>query len=94
MRVYQENKVNPAGGCLPLLIQMPIIFSLFQVIRHPLQHLMKLGKDAIGTLSEYVAGALGVEGLASHTREIDIINYFNENIGELTQFSTSTTTLL
>ena len=28
MRVYQEKKVNPAGGCAPLLIQMPILISL------------------------------------------------------------------
>ncbi len=86
MRVYQENKVNPAGGCLPLLIQMPIIFSLFQVIRHPLQHLMKLGSDSINTLSEYVSSVIG-EPLQSHNREIDIINYFNEHIEELKQFS-------
>jgi YidC/Oxa1 family membrane protein insertase len=29
IKLYQENNVNPAGGCLPLLIQMPILFSLY-----------------------------------------------------------------
>ena len=33
MKFYQENKVNPFGGCLPLLIQMPIFIALFQVLR-------------------------------------------------------------
>jgi YidC/Oxa1 family membrane protein insertase len=33
MKFYQENKVNPFGGCLPLLIQMPLLFALFQVLR-------------------------------------------------------------
>lgn len=35
MALYQENNVNPASGCLPLLIQMPIWFALFSVLRTP-----------------------------------------------------------
>lgn len=33
MKLYQENKVNPLGGCLPLLIQLPIILALFRVFQ-------------------------------------------------------------
>lgn len=33
MELYQTHKVNPAGGCLPLLLQMPILFALFGVLR-------------------------------------------------------------
>jgi len=33
MELYQERGVNPAAGCLPLLIQMPIWFALFRVLR-------------------------------------------------------------
>lgn len=33
MRFYQENKVNPLASCLPLLLQMPIFFALFRVLR-------------------------------------------------------------
>ncbi|KHG66203.1 membrane protein [Thermus sp. 2.9] len=32
MKLYQEHKVNPAAGCLPLFIQMPILFILWKVI--------------------------------------------------------------
>ena len=32
MKLYKDNKVNPASGCLPMLIQVPIFFSLFKVI--------------------------------------------------------------
>jgi YidC/Oxa1 family membrane protein insertase len=32
MALYKENKVNPAGGCLPMLVQMPIFFALYQVL--------------------------------------------------------------
>ena len=32
MELYREHKVNPLGGCLPLLLQMPIFFALYQVL--------------------------------------------------------------
>ena len=37
MKFYQENKINPLAGCLPLLVQMPIFFALFGVMRDPVQ---------------------------------------------------------
>ena len=33
MALYKEHKVNPMSGCLPLIIQMPILILLFQVLR-------------------------------------------------------------
>ena len=32
MKLYKERKVNPASGCLPLIVQIPIFFSLYKVI--------------------------------------------------------------
>ena len=32
MKLYQENRINPLGGCLPLLLQFPVFISLFSVI--------------------------------------------------------------
>jgi YidC/Oxa1 family membrane protein insertase len=34
MKLYSDHGINPAGGCLPLLLQMPILFSLFSVLRN------------------------------------------------------------
>ena len=31
--IYQKEKINPLSGCLPLLIQMPILFAMFVVMR-------------------------------------------------------------
>jgi YidC/Oxa1 family membrane protein insertase len=36
MKLYKDHKVNPLGGCLPLLLQMPIFFALFTLLRKPL----------------------------------------------------------
>jgi len=32
MKFYSENKVNPFGGCLPLILQLPIFFALFRML--------------------------------------------------------------
>jgi len=37
MELYKENKVNPVGGCLPMVIQIPIFFSLFVVLRSAIE---------------------------------------------------------
>lgn len=37
--LYREEGINPAGGCLPMLIQMPIIFGLFALLRNPLAYM-------------------------------------------------------
>ncbi len=34
MQLYKDKGINPAGGCLPQLIQLPILFILFLVLRH------------------------------------------------------------
>ena len=40
MKVYKENGVSMSGGCLPLLIQMPILIALYQVIRTPITYML------------------------------------------------------
>ncbi len=32
MALYKQHKVNPIGGCLPMLLQLPIFFALYQVL--------------------------------------------------------------
>lgn len=32
MSFYKENKINPLGGCLPILIQIPVFFALYKVL--------------------------------------------------------------
>lgn len=32
MKLYKEHKVNPVGGCLPMVLQMPVFISLFNIL--------------------------------------------------------------
>lgn len=35
MEIYQKNKVNPLGGCLPLILQLPFLWALFGLLNNP-----------------------------------------------------------
>lgn len=63
MKLFQENKVNPLGGCLPLLVQMPIIIGIFYVIR-------KFGGGVAGAEALYPSfqsgGILWFQNLSVH----------------------------
>jgi len=38
MKFYKENHINPAASCLPLVLQLPIMFSLYLVLKHFSKH--------------------------------------------------------
>jgi YidC/Oxa1 family membrane protein insertase len=37
MKLYKDKKVNPLGGCLPMVLQAPIMFSLFNLFRNAIE---------------------------------------------------------
>lgn len=37
-KLYKDNNINPAAGCLPLLIQLPILTAMYSVIREPIKY--------------------------------------------------------
>lgn len=51
MKFYQEKGYNPTAGCLPLLIQMPIIIALFYVIRMPMSYMLEIPAKAVGEMA-------------------------------------------
>lgn len=60
MKFQRENKFNPLGGCLPLILQMPIFFGLFSVLQYHLPAdahfygiLDSLARSVGGAVSEF-----------------------------------------
>lgn len=45
MELYQKEKINPFSGCLPLLIQLPILFAIFSLLQNP-DYIANVIKDA------------------------------------------------
>jgi YidC/Oxa1 family membrane protein insertase len=54
MKLYQENKVNPVSGCLPLLIQIPIILAMFYIVKQPLTYITQTPKEEIKTYTQQI----------------------------------------
>lgn len=50
MKAYKKYGINPAAGCLPLLIQFPILFALYDVIRRPLTYMWRVPAAEITSL--------------------------------------------
>ena len=48
--VYQDAGVNPLSGCLPMVIQLPIILGLFALLRNPLTYMQ--GSEMVAAVHE------------------------------------------
>jgi YidC/Oxa1 family membrane protein insertase len=46
LKFYKANNINPVGGCLPLIIQMPVFFILFQVLQGLTRRVTNVGLQA------------------------------------------------
>lgn len=62
LKFYKENNINPLGGCLPLLVQMPVFLVLYQVLQGLTRRVSDLGAD-VG----WVSGQFGVGASPSKT---------------------------
>lgn len=89
MKFYREKGYNPAGGCLPMLIQFPIIIALFYVIRMPMTYMLELPAKAVGemVIASVDKGEFSKETLRSKNYDaivgnpVDIYNAYNTSDG-------------
>lgn len=82
MKLYKEYGVNPMGGCLPLLIQLPILFGLYRVIYSPLTYMLHFTDEKVAQLTaQYVEKFGEISGAAANQAQIliakanDLINF-------------------
>jgi len=57
MAFYQENGINPLGGCLPMLIQLPIFLVLFRVVQGIARRATDIGSQVGWTAGRLSGGA-------------------------------------
>ena len=90
MKLYKDNDINPMGGCLPLLIQLPIIFILYQIVYRPLTYMLSMAPDAIEALkTTYNLHDYSAEiKIAALDPSINIdFNFLGLNLSETPSFS-------
>ena len=92
-RLYQEEGFNPMSGCLPLLIQMPIILALYNLVIDPMKYVLGLAPGLTGALTTYgttarAAGGLGMTIAANSRGSIELLSRLNaENLAGLREFA-------
>ena len=74
MELYQRENYNPMSGCLPLLIQMPVIIILYNVIINPLKHICAWSAEQINAIGTYLSLEESVLKTLS-ARDISLITY-------------------
>lgn len=74
MKMYGNHKINPMGGCLPLLIQIPIIFAMFYIVKQPLTYIIQMPKEQLQTYTQEYLGKEEVTENEIKNYEIQIAN--------------------
>lgn len=62
--MYRANKYNMFGGCLPLLLQLPIILIIYNVIISPLSYICKFSETVITEIKTVIGAAPEFFGIA------------------------------
>ncbi|MDD2376598.1 MAG: YidC/Oxa1 family membrane protein insertase [Clostridia bacterium] len=73
-KLYSEHKINPLGGCLPILIQLPLILGMFYIVNQPLTYVIQLPKDEIEIYTKQLLNKEEVSKTEMNTSEIVIAN--------------------
>ena len=75
MEFQQKEGYNPMAGCLPMLLQFPIIIFLYNVIRNPLSHICRLADESVVAINNLVnpENFIEAEKIAEKFKSIDQI---------------------
>ena len=57
--LYQKEGYNPMGGCLPLLIQFPIIIALYNIVMDPMRYICRFSNDVIDQIASVTSAYTG-----------------------------------
>ena len=76
MKLYEEEGYNPMSSCLPLVINMVVLFGMIDVVYKPLKHLLGVSSDLVNQATELLKEA-GYK--ATSMAELDIMNIIQGN---------------
>lgn len=86
--LYSREGYNPmSAGCLPMLIQLPVIFGLLGVIYYPIQYVLGVDSNTVGEMTKIVQGLLGDTSIKQNLLELQVFNHLDEVIAKLPNLS-------
>lgn len=97
MKLYKEYGVSPMGGCLPLLIQLPVLFALYRVLYRPLTYMFGLSEAEIEAMKNSLGALVSGAGKSPVASMIEIkiaeaqnlinFNFLGLNLAETPSFA-------
>ncbi len=83
--LYQRENFNPMGGCLPLLLQFPIVIILYNIVVDPVRYVLGLSSDFSAAITGFcttakAAGGLGVSMSGNSRGTIEALSHITELI--------------
>ena len=82
--LYQKENYSPLSGCLPLLIQLPVIMVLYSVVTDPIKYILNVGGDFTSFMKGYFL-TKGIE--IKSTGSIELLGRIVEKWNDPTFFS-------
>lgn len=77
MKLYADHKVNPISGCLPALIQIPLIFAMFYIVKQPLTYVINMPQEQIVEYTKQYLNSEEVDEKIVKQYEIQVANEYN-----------------
>ena len=87
MDMYKKENHSPMAGCLPILVQLPILFALFGVINQPLTYIARFTPAQINDIKEFVT-VVGTKPTGDNGEDLFVVEPTNDGIENLTEDST------
>ena len=81
--MHQQEGYNPLSGCLPLLIQLPLIFILFAIVRGPIQYSSDFTSQAVSQVKDTVVEKYNEEKYADQGFEAYMGQYTFDYLEEI-----------
>lgn len=78
--LYQKEQFNPMSGCLPLLLQLPIIMALYSIVINPMKYVIGMNGSFVNFVSTFMKSELGITPAKNGT--IGFISSFKEVIAD------------
>lgn len=78
MKLQQEYGYNPMSGCLPMLLNMLILFGIIEVVYRPVQYILGIPADTIKAACE----AMGISTANTITMQTNLIQQIHQGLAE------------
>ena len=72
-KLYQQEGVNPMGSCMPMFIQMFLLFGVIDVVYKPITHILSITKSVRLAAVEIASGLIGGKGVSPSNLRCELI---------------------